>query len=72
MAYKDWEKVDYQNNKWVRKNDSLEIIEEQNGNYSIEVFLFETKTDFSKWLNTRTFRTEKMAVKQAKAYMRSH
>ena len=72
MALKDWKKVSYQKNKWVRKNDSLEIIEEPNGNYSIEVYLFETQTALSKWLNTRTFRTEKMAVKQAKSFMRNN
>jgi hypothetical protein len=77
MALKDWKKNPVIENSWYRKNDSLEIIEnsDQNSNttfYSIEIFLWETKDETAKWLNSRHFRTKQMAIKQAKEYMRTH
>lgn len=77
MAMKDWKKVTYQEDKWQRKNDSLEIIQnyDKNGNinyYTIEIYLFETKDKNARWLMSRRFRSKNMALRYAKAFMRAH
>jgi hypothetical protein len=73
MAMKDWKQEG--ENRWIRKNDTIEIIKnyDKNGDlkyYTIEIYLFETENSMSKWLNTRRFSKEKMAIKYAREYMR--
>jgi hypothetical protein len=75
MALKDWKKVE--ENKWQKKNDTLEIITnyDKNGNiefYSVEIFLWETEDEVAKWLDTRRFSSKQMAIKNAREYMRKH
>jgi hypothetical protein len=72
MALKDWKKDAVIEYKWVKKNDSVQIIKEQDEHYSVEIFLWETQDELAKWLNSRLFSSEKMAIKYAKSYMRSH
>ena len=71
MALKDWKKVSSRDNKWTKKNDSVEIITDFNKNQKITGFEVDIDVFDSHNIN-KEFKTKSQAISFAKNYMRSH
>jgi len=69
MALKDWKKAG--ENKWVRKNDELQLITNFNRSmkiegYTIDIYIFDSRHII------KNFKTKPQALAYAKRYMRKN
>ncbi len=78
MALKDWKLSSHQDNKWIKKNSYVQILEDRSSRdaskikgYIVDIFEFETKDRNSRGFE-RSFKTKTQALAFAKQYMRNN